>query len=153
MDTRVYSERYTRIMWKRNPFMMANKAHCYPCCDVPTNKKCTGCQYPAPCLLRRKYGRVHPSKVCVVDGRNRRADDFYLSLLYGLAGSELTMWPLPYQRPYLDAIGGRRKKKPQSQCHLPGCQNTTNHRGGYCCPEHSREHHKIQGRKVKAIGR
>jgi len=30
--------------------------------------------------------------------------------------------------------------RPHKKCLLPGCDNTTNHRGGYCCSEHCKKH-------------
>lgn len=152
-DSRVYSERYVSIMWVRNPIMMVEKAHCYPCCDVPTNKKCTGCEYPAPCLLRRKHGRVYPSRVQVVSVGSRRADDLYLSMLYGMVGAGIADMSLPYQRRYIDSVMPRIKRRSKKTCLLPGCQNSTTHRGGYCCSVHCRQHQVQMGKRIKAIGR
>ena len=39
-----------------------------------------------------------------------------------------------------EAIGSKFRDRPARKCLLPGCGNLTNHRGGYCCAEHCREH-------------
>lgn len=32
------------------------------------------------------------------------------------------------------------KDRPYQKCLLPGCEEQTNHRGGYCCAEHCKAH-------------
>lgn len=34
----------------------------------------------------------------------------------------------------------RSTRKVAKKCSLPGCENLTEHRGGYCCAEHCKEH-------------
>lgn len=34
----------------------------------------------------------------------------------------------------------RRRMRPEVMCALPGCENMTTHRGGYCCAAHCNEH-------------
>jgi len=34
------------------------------------------------------------------------------------------------------------KDRPYKKCLLPGCEEMTSHRGGYCCAEHCKEHRK-----------
>ena len=34
----------------------------------------------------------------------------------------------------------RKCKTPSRKCALPGCENRTSHRGGYCCAEHKNMH-------------
>ncbi len=34
------------------------------------------------------------------------------------------------------------KPRPSKKCRLPGCENMTNHNGGFCCAEHCLEHRK-----------
>ena len=44
-----------------------------------------------------------------------------------------------------------RKPEPKlAKCGLPECKVMTAHRGGYCCPEHCREHHRRQREARKA---
>lgn len=43
---------------------------------------------------------------------------------------------LPYQL--------RKPEKPYRTCSLTTCENLTNHNGGYCCAEHSKEHRKLR---------
>jgi len=38
----------------------------------------------------------------------------------------------------------RREKRDMRKCRLPGCEVMHSHNGGYCCPEHCREHLKIK---------
>lgn len=155
LGERVYSKRYVRIMWKRNPFMMANKAHCYPCCDVPTDEKCRMCAEDVHCLLRRES-----NKRGIVVGSSGfgpgRFDHLYFQAMAGIAMADA---------PFLFHGGGRRmgmsylndlirtKRRPEKTCQLPGCDNTTTHRGGYCCSVHCRQHQIQQGKKIKAVGR
>ena len=40
----------------------------------------------------------------------------------------------------------RKRETPSRKCALPGCENMTCHRGGYCCAEHKNMH------KCKAVG-
>lgn len=37
-----------------------------------------------------------------------------------------------------------RVEKEKSQCLLPGCNNFTDHNGGYCCVEHCKEHRRMK---------
>ena len=42
-----------------------------------------------------------------------------------------------------DVFSVRQKRKcktPSAKCALPGCENMTCHRGGYCCAEHKDLH-------------
>ena len=34
----------------------------------------------------------------------------------------------------------RKRKTPSRKCALPGCENMTRHRGGYCCADHKNMH-------------
>ena len=34
----------------------------------------------------------------------------------------------------------RKRKTPSRKCALPGCENMTSHRGGYCCVAHKNMH-------------
>lgn len=36
----------------------------------------------------------------------------------------------------------RRCTKPETKCLLPECKVMTSHNGGYCCPEHCKEHRR-----------
>lgn len=68
----------------------------------------------------------------------------YLAIAAGMAAASGHN-PIPYSL--------RKPARPESACRLPRCQNTTTHNGGYCCPEHCREHRAQRGKKVKALGR
>jgi hypothetical protein len=54
--------------------------------------------------------------------------DFFRSL-FGLIGVWLT-------------FGYITPNPNKKQCLLPGCNNMTTHRGGYCCPEHKEIHRR-----------
>ena len=34
----------------------------------------------------------------------------------------------------------RKRNTPSRKCALPGCENMTRHKGGYCCAEHKNMH-------------
>jgi len=53
-----------------------------------------------------------------------------------------TIWQ---QWAWLKALTGspkpvRATPRPAKPCALPGCEVLTDHRGGYCCPQHYQEH-------------
>lgn len=97
---------------------------------------------------------VGDMSVCGIAGRGRKEIVFLEpgndhSMVAGLAAAiaEASMaMALPY---HLLGPGGnsrpispRTKRKPKRLCLLPGCDNTTTHRGGYCCAEHCLAHRK-----------
>ena len=43
----------------------------------------------------------------------------------------------------------RRKPNPKVKCLLPGCDNLTDHNGGYCCAEHCHEHRSAKKMEAK----
>lgn len=43
-----------------------------------------------------------------------------------------------------------KKSKQLQKCGLSGCDKMHDHNGGYCCPEHCREHRKMQKNRVGA---
>jgi len=49
--------------------------------------------------------------------------------------------------PFLPFLPDRHGDPPPRKCLLPGCENTTDHNGGYCCAEHCKAH-RIEQRKT-----
>lgn len=150
IESIVYSKRYVRIMWKRTPFRMANMAHCYPCCDVPTDYSCRMCTESFPCLLRRK---PVDRGIIIGSGRRHSVHDFFITQLAAMAMVESNAMHYHLKNDLMRPVRRLFKERKYQQCSLPGCQNQTNHRGGYCCSDHSRKHKIMTGKKVKAIGR
>lgn len=37
----------------------------------------------------------------------------------------------------------KKYEKQSKKCLLPGCEKLTKHNGGYCCPEHCKEHRNV----------
>lgn len=135
ISTTIYSERYVRHIAVHNQIYYAEKAHEYPCCDIPTNRKCSNCRENFPCILRRK------SKVLVVcDSGRSKPSDWLLASLYGMAMAD-TVVNYHLKNEMLRPL--RRlfpEDRPYKKCLLPGCEEQTSHRGGYCCAEHCKEH-------------
>jgi len=48
-----------------------------------------------------------------------------------------TQWPLIVSN---TPIKAKFNVKPSHKCLLPSCQKFTQHNGGYCCAEHSKQH-------------
>ena len=97
---------------------------------------------------------VGDKSACVIVGGGRGeivvlGSDNNHSMVAGLAAAmaEASMaMAIPY---HLLGRGGnsrpvfpRTKRKPERICLLPGCDNRTTHRGGYCCAEHCFAHRK-----------
>ena len=63
-----------------------------------------------------------------------------------LAMAAVTMGCIPNAlTPLVSALGARNAEryKPAPKCLLPACNNEAPHRGGYCSPEHCREHKQM----------
>lgn len=72
---------------------------------------------------------------------NNKHINFMRQIIHTLAIDNLTPDQLP---------GFRLPKK----CILPGCDNMTTHRGGYCCREHCLEHRELfKNRSKKRAGK
>ena len=54
IPAKVYTKRYRRSLARRDHLAYAELAHCFPCCDLPTDKRCRACKETFPCKLRRR---------------------------------------------------------------------------------------------------
>jgi hypothetical protein len=78
-----------------------------------------------------------------IDGVDRMRDElnYFLSSLYGMGLSNLhPSIRDEMTRPLRRFLRGRPYKK----CLLPGCENKTDHNGGYCCADHCKEHRRMK---------
>lgn len=144
ISTTIYSERYRRILAKKNQMAFAEKAHEYPCCDIPTIKMCSNCMGDFPCLLRR------PISIITGKSKPRRSiADLYIPLAMGMMESMSPELNYHLKSDLMRPVRRLFREKPYKECILPGCEETTNHNGGYCCAEHCREHRRRHRLSIK----
>ncbi|MFA7219069.1 MAG: hypothetical protein WC119_00895 [Synergistaceae bacterium] len=52
-------------------------------------------------------------------------------------------YPVHHEIPKIEKRGKPQNPKQAKKCRLPFCDNMTTHNGGYCKPEHCKEHHEM----------
>ena len=139
---RQYSERFKRIMAKRDPKTIAQIALNNPCFDIPTKETCLNCIVGDYCLLKSRKTLItfgNPNEL--IYRRN-----MYLAILqqvpFTLTPESIAL-SQNLQNPRR-RLNSRQVRISHKSCLLPDCEATTSHRGSYCCAEHLKEHKRRQ---------